>query len=61
MVHEVRQIEGKVVEIGRLQDIFAEKILDQVEVLVFIEGGGAKTKKAENPLITLFSFHTSHY
>ena len=30
MVDEVRQIEGRVIEISRLQEVFAEKILDQV-------------------------------
>lgn len=28
--HDGRQIEGKVVEISRLQEIFAEKVLQQV-------------------------------
>lgn len=30
LVDEVRQVEGKVIEISRLQEIFAEKILAQV-------------------------------
>ena len=30
VVDEVRQIEGKVLQISRLQEIFAEKVLDQV-------------------------------
>ncbi len=30
LVDEVRQVEGKVIEISRLQEIFAEKILTQV-------------------------------
>ena len=30
MVDEVRQIEGKVLEISRLQEIFTEKVLVQV-------------------------------
>ncbi|KAK6185340.1 hypothetical protein SNE40_007594 [Patella caerulea] len=29
MAHEVRQIEGKVIEIAKLQEIFAEKVLEQ--------------------------------
>ena len=32
MVDEVRQIEGKVLEISRLQEIFTEKVLVQVHV-----------------------------
>ena len=31
MVDEVRQIEGKVLEISRLQEIFTEKVLIQVQ------------------------------
>ena len=34
MVDEVRQIEGRVIEISRLQEVFAEKILDQVRVII---------------------------
>jgi len=30
LVDEVRQIEGKVIEISRLQEVFAEKVLQQV-------------------------------
>ena len=30
LVDEVRQIEGKVLEISRLQEIFADKVLHQV-------------------------------
>ena len=30
MVDEVRQIEGKVIEISKLQEIFSEKVLQQV-------------------------------
>ncbi len=32
LVDEVRQIEGKVIEISKLQEIFAEKVLVQVGV-----------------------------
>ena len=32
LVDEVRQIEGKVVEISRLQEVFAEKVLEQVSL-----------------------------
>ena len=38
LVSEVRQIEGKVVEISRLQEIFADKILEQVRTHVVFEG-----------------------
>ena len=34
LVDEVRRIEGKVVEISHLQEVFAEKVLEQVIVLV---------------------------
>lgn len=30
LVDEVRQIEGKVIEISRLQEVFADKVLQQV-------------------------------
>ncbi len=30
LVDEVRQIEGKVLEISKLQEIFTEKVLEQV-------------------------------
>ena len=30
MVDEVRQIEGKVIEISKLQELFSEKVLQQV-------------------------------
>lgn len=30
MTSEIKQIEGKVIEISRLQEIFSEKVLDQV-------------------------------
>ena len=33
MVDEVKQIEGKVLEISRLQEIFTEKVLVQVRYL----------------------------
>ena len=33
MVDEVRQIEGKVLEISRLQEIFTEKVLVQVQLI----------------------------
>ena len=33
MVDEVRQIEGKVLEISRLQEIFTDKVLEQVRGL----------------------------
>lgn len=33
LVDEVRQIEGRVVEISRLQEVFAEKVLEQVSLL----------------------------
>ncbi len=32
LVDEVRQIEGKVIEISKLQEIFAEKVLAQVRM-----------------------------
>ena len=32
LVDEVRQIEGKVIEISKLQEIFAEKVLSQVRM-----------------------------
>ena len=32
MVDEVRQIEGKVIEISRLQEIFTEKVFEQASV-----------------------------
>ena len=38
LVSEVRQIEGKVVEISRLQEIFADKILEQVRTHVVFRG-----------------------
>ena len=31
MVDEVRQIEGKVIEISKLQELFSDKVLQQVE------------------------------
>ena len=33
LVDEVRQIEGKVLEISRLQEIFTENVLSQVKAL----------------------------
>ena len=33
MVDEVKQIEGKVLEISRLQEIFTENVLSQVRAL----------------------------
>ena len=33
-VFNYRQIEGKVVEISRLQEIFADKVLEQVHIFV---------------------------
>ena len=33
VVDEVKQIEGKVVEISRLVDVFSEKILQQVTII----------------------------
>ena len=33
LVDEVRQIEGKVLEISRLQEIFTENVLSQVKTL----------------------------
>lgn len=38
MVDEVRQIEGKIVEISRLQEIFADKVLEQEKEIDKISG-----------------------
>ena len=38
MVDEVRQIEGKVLEISRLQEIFTEKVLVQVSFICMMDG-----------------------
>ena len=38
-----RQIEGRVVEISQLQEIFSEKVLHQVSLLITLSHGRAKT------------------
>ena len=35
MVDEVRQIEGKVIEISKLQELFSEKVLQQVNNVTY--------------------------
>ena len=34
MTDELKQIEGKVIEISKLQEVFAEKVLSQVIVMI---------------------------
>ena len=36
LVDEVRQIEGKVIEISRLQEIFTEKVLEQASAFMLV-------------------------
>ncbi len=54
MVDEVRQIEGKVLEISRLQEIFTEKVLEQVsEGLSAVEW--VETRKVKRLYVCLCS------